>query len=392
MYKIDLKINVKIYLKNFNISLKLVVRIIFQINYINLKKVLIYVYNNYFKLYYRCREWVVALRREDLLGRDIFYRNYQVCSDHFEAASYSNPNDRDTSRLSCIAKPTLFNIPNPPPVITPKRQRPLDRSLLTSTKCQKIKQQKMSVPFHEITNELPVFEISSRELSDNEVTLPGICEEVSIVPPNSSPKPPTDCHDCPYKAKYKNAMKKILQLHARISRMRKKPVQASVPRITHSQNKISGKFNPILENFISMQHQYHDKKKRGMRWTNDDKQLAMSIFYKSPSTYQYLKTIFALPCNGVLYNQIQYNMAISGLCHRTLKGMSYKVDQMTQIEKVCCLSVDGMKIRPSLQYLSNDRIVGFEEKEDGLRTSNLASEMVVLMVQGIGSPWKQVNK
>ena len=60
-------------------------------------------------------------------------------------------------------------------------------------------------------------------------------------------------------------------------------------------------------------------------------------------------------------------------------------------EKSCVLSFDGMKLCRSLHYMKNDSISGFEEIGYGNMTNKVANEMIVFMVRGISTKWKQVR-
>ena len=52
-------------------------------------------------------------RREDLLNKspEYLHNNCKLCAHHFESCMFSNDKG---NRLTKCAKPTLFNIPNPP--------------------------------------------------------------------------------------------------------------------------------------------------------------------------------------------------------------------------------------------------------------------------------------
>jgi hypothetical protein len=76
------------------------------------------------KLYFgifRSKEWVVLCRREDFAKKDAeyLYKNVRICAQHFEDIMFSNDLK---NRLNPEAKPTLFNIPNPPPTVGVKRR------------------------------------------------------------------------------------------------------------------------------------------------------------------------------------------------------------------------------------------------------------------------------
>ena len=71
---------------------------------------------------YRSKEWVVACRRQDLLNKTpkYLYANCRLCSEHFEDCMFVNPETKN--RLNDMAKPSLFNLKNPPPRVGSKRR------------------------------------------------------------------------------------------------------------------------------------------------------------------------------------------------------------------------------------------------------------------------------
>ena len=80
-------------------------------------------YNYKFKiLYYRSKEWVNLCRRADLMDKTpkCLNNNCKLCSKHFEDCMFYNAL---RNRLKSDAKPTLFDLPNPPPTVSSKRRR-----------------------------------------------------------------------------------------------------------------------------------------------------------------------------------------------------------------------------------------------------------------------------
>ena len=64
---------------------------------------------------------MVLCRREDLGKKDAkyLYKNLRICGEHFEDIMFSNDLK---NHLNPEAKPTLFNIPNPPTTVGMKRR------------------------------------------------------------------------------------------------------------------------------------------------------------------------------------------------------------------------------------------------------------------------------
>ena len=73
-------------------------------------------------MYCRSKEWVNLCRRADLMDKTpkYLYNNCKLCSNHFEDCMFYNAL---RNRLKSDAKPTLFEIPNPPPTVSSKRRR-----------------------------------------------------------------------------------------------------------------------------------------------------------------------------------------------------------------------------------------------------------------------------
>lgn len=71
---------------------------------------------------YRSKEWVVSCRRKDLLNKNTkyLYNNCRLCANHFEDGMFLN---FKKNRLKPDAKPTLFDVPNPPAKIGTKRRK-----------------------------------------------------------------------------------------------------------------------------------------------------------------------------------------------------------------------------------------------------------------------------
>jgi hypothetical protein len=69
----------------------------------------------------RCKKWIVNSRRQDLMNKSAqyCYTNIRFCTEHFEKHMFLDPK---SSRLVWNAEPTVFEIPNPPPLSLPKRR------------------------------------------------------------------------------------------------------------------------------------------------------------------------------------------------------------------------------------------------------------------------------
>ncbi|GFS16522.1 protein-kinase, interferon-inducible double stranded RNA-dependent inhibitor, repressor of (P58 repressor) b [Elysia marginata] len=76
-----------------------------------------------------CKVWVINTRRADLEEKSFehLHKNNYLCAEHFEPCCFSKT---ATSRARLIngAVPTIFNVPNPPPKLTPSQPPPKVRN------------------------------------------------------------------------------------------------------------------------------------------------------------------------------------------------------------------------------------------------------------------------
>ena len=98
-------------------------------------------------IYYRSDQWVVNSRREDLKDKSTEHLNKGnvMCHVHFEDNQFTSTETK--RRLLKSAVPTLFDVPNPPPLQTPKRPAPKARAQSTSQP----KRQRKSGKQHKMT-------------------------------------------------------------------------------------------------------------------------------------------------------------------------------------------------------------------------------------------------
>lgn len=326
---------------------------------------------------FRCKRWIANIRRADLDNEDVskFFKTRVICSDHFENTAYNNPSDRHSSRLLPSAVPTLINCPNPP------KSSILRRRIL-------VRDQKQGPS------------PAKRKCLDNQVL-----EEpsTSTAVLNSVSSRDHSNHNCKYRqnsekfSRMKNLNRKLYckinRLQAKVRQLERQKSYQNNYRFERNDYKLrSGQKKPVpeaVQEFIDTQNLYFTRKKKGMRWSAAHIKLSLSIYYKSPATYRFLSSIFGMPSESTLYQRMRETMMSSGICKRTLLGVKYKSEGQTKEENCCVVTFDGMKIKKSVELMKNDQINGFEELHNDRRTSKLASELLVFMVQGIYRKWKQ---
>jgi len=131
----------------------------------------------------------------------------------------------------------------------------------------------------------------------------------------------------------------------------------------------------------------HKKRKP---WLQNEKTLAISIFYKSPAAYKFMrKNNIILP--GVstlrkLLNALQYT---TGFIPEYMNQLKIMCKTMSLQEKKCVVMVDEMSIKYCLEYnKSLDIIEGYEDLGHLGRSNRPAKMAFVIMLRGLYNKWK----
>lgn len=210
-------------------------------------------------------------------------------------------------------------------------------------------------------------------------------------------------HNCKWKKKYTNLRKQNLQLHGKLRRLKNKLNKLSLHLNTKdtfnsetasTRNHIvlfEHELSEVAYNFIKTQKIYKNRRPNGMRWNDMDINLATSIHFKSPAAYTFLKTIFGLPCRTLIQTRLRNSLNSAGVCKNVIEALKLKFQSSSQAERMCVLSFDGMKINSGLHYTKDDNISGFEEINADTKTNTVATEMLLFMIRGLSSQWKQVK-
>lgn len=130
--------------------------------------------------------------------------------------------------------------------------------------------------------------------------------------------------------------------------------------------------------------------KRRSKWLKTEKELALGLYYKSPTAYRYLlRQNIILPALSTIRGWICCTKFLPGISSKLFEQITMKVKDMTADEKACILCFDGMALRKHLEYSKIiDQIEGFEDSGIFGRTNKFAKEVLVFMVRGLYSRWK----
>ncbi|GFN84221.1 transposable element p transposase [Plakobranchus ocellatus] len=301
----------------------------------------------------RCKKWVKNVRRDDLHSKptEKLCKNNVLCADHFEVSQFMNPALRN--KLIHCAVPTVFDIPNKPSSVTPRRPPPKKRCIPVS-----------SVNF--------------------------ISEESIHTEKSQSAKPVREL--TPKKVALRKKLHSARQQLYRLKKISEKLHPAEKPKV--SLQEINEIFSEHLKDktldFVMTQIRMASKSKYGLRWSCTDKSLALSFYHASPKIYRLLSKLFRLPSVSTLRKSMLSLDLKPGFSPSILQALKVKVKSMTPDEKLCTLVFDEMSIKEVVCYdPKHDVVQGFEDYAHLGRSRYIANHACVFMARGLTANWKQ---
>lgn len=350
----------------------------------------------------RAKRWVINCRNQNIDKENLERLNKTrvVCSMHFESHYYYNPQDKANSSLYSHAIPTIINVPNPPKRTEVRRPLPTKRKLEAD---------------HTDVIETLLPTLICRPSTSRDIRAMRTCD-IQRGDDNQRPSGKVDVHsgdlntntkeknkesekhECYWKRRCEILKRKNLRLYGENNRLKHKikKIEEKGQRMPDSSaaNVLEIKRDSLpteVLQFFETQIRYFSRRKRGMRWTDDEIRFAMAIHYASTVAYCHLRQTFGLPSVTVLYRSITMCLSDSGICRQTIEGMRVKFLSALPQEKLCSITFDGMKISQSLKLCTNDSISGYVETGYGQRSNYVSTEMLVFMAHGISTKWKQVS-
>ncbi|CAI6369764.1 unnamed protein product [Macrosiphum euphorbiae] len=195
--------------------------------------------------------------------------------------------------------------------------------------------------------------------------------------------------DSPIKKKLKtkliNSTRKLHSKVTIISKMKKKIVTLKTRNTLHNilhSHKFPSKNSKAL---VTMQ-----LKSKKRPWTEDEKNFALSLFYKSPAAYKFLRLQKVnLPAPSTIRNWIGESKFLPGFNRSFLEHIKKKFEAKSYKEKACSVLFDEISIKEFLEYSKQyDFVEGFEDIGKIGRGNKTANTALVFMVRGIYSSWK----
>lgn len=150
-------------------------------------------------------------------------------------------------------------------------------------------------------------------------------------------------------------------------------------------------------NFLSIESKIFVKmqilRKRNSRksWTREEQNFALSVFYKSPSAYKFLRNSknMNLPSLSTIRRWVGNSKCKPGFSPGIFKQLKNKANVLSEQERYCTLIFDEMKIKNYLEYSKFlDIIEGFEDLGPLGRSNKLAGQAMVFIIRGLYSSWK----
>lgn len=203
------------------------------------------------------------------------------------------------------------------------------------------------------------------------------------------------------KSKYNPAARKMSYLKARNKDLSKKLKESQTTGLKSNKksktkqdvenvlNTLSSILPPAQYDFVKLQIRNAGKRKRGNRFTFDEKTLALAIYKSNPKRYKDLTKIANLPTRQTLITHSAVIRFSEGINPKIMECIKDAVSKMDDIDKICTIGWDEMSLTTHLDFQQvKDYIDGFEDL-GSKRTKNFATHALVFMVRGIKLAYKQ---
>lgn len=142
-----------------------------------------------------------------------------------------------------------------------------------------------------------------------------------------------------------------------------------------------------MRTFINLQ-MFHDKR---TQWTFAEKQLALTLYYKSPGMYKFMreKLQFCLPSHRTIQKWLKVANLRTGTNTSLIKKLELKASIMTESEKMCVVLFDEIILKKQLEYnQGQDMIEGYEDLANLGRREVAANTALVFYLRGLLFNWK----
>ncbi|KAF4533102.1 hypothetical protein B566_EDAN003822, partial [Ephemera danica] len=174
------------------------------------------------------------------------------------------------------------------------------------------------------------------------------------------------------------------QLRIKCTQLQNRTIDEPTAR-KHCLNYMKGKLTKIQCDFFSSQLRNNTRHDSGKRYTPEEKLIGLSIYHKSPRTYNFLRKMFVLPSRKTLMQFLVQQHIKEGINENLFKALEQATAHLSPLKKMVSLSIDGVSLVPHLSYNpSEGRITGLDRN-----THRPATQAQVIMVRGLYENFKQ---
>ncbi|CAG9827175.1 unnamed protein product, partial [Diabrotica balteata] len=337
----------------------------------------------------RAELWLKAANRYDLLSKGAeLHTNYRICEKHFEPVYMYKGNTR--KYLFQQAHPTIFSHSQ----YSKHTDEPLKKviRLEGTTETYNVQEVIINSPTDKNHNNIP--DTLMEEFLVTDVNR----QEVSSPPRPHTPAPFfTAATQTPSKLSGGTPRKRKLRL--KIKKLRasaKKAYASSKQKEDHKSLKIffqmCDKFlNKSLAQIVKAQAILKTKCPKSRRYSDEYKQFALTLYFLGPRAYAFMERILYLPSKRSLQKITENLVCKPGLNNdQIFDALTLKVNTMLDQDKHCSICIDEMSIKSNLFFdTGRDEIVGLYDIGNGKKESIIAQNVLVIMVRGLYSNWKQ---
>ncbi|KAL4126306.1 hypothetical protein QTP88_010528 [Uroleucon formosanum] len=131
-------------------------------------------------------------------------------------------------------------------------------------------------------------------------------------------------------------------------------------------------------------------KNKRRTWTTEERNLAFTFFYKSPTAYNFLRLQkINLPAPSTIRRWIGESKFLPGFNGYFFDHVQKKFEHQNYKDKACSIGFDEMYIKEFLEYSKQyDFIEGFQDLGTYGRMNKSANCVLVFLASGIYSEWK----
>lgn len=124
-------------------------------------------------------------------------------------------------------------------------------------------------------------------------------------------------------------------------------------------------------------------KRRGMRYSLEEKLMALALYKTSGHGYRFLSKLFHLPSRRTLSRLLEGIPIESGINDLLMENLKKSSKNLKDREKLCMVMFDEISLMPHVSYNKHT------QKIIGIQDGKICDHALVFMVRGVTKKWKQ---